>query len=148
MSWSLLVGVAALSMASCTEATSPPPPSARVYALEAIDDHPLPAATWASATDTSMVVWETLTLDDAGRAVTVSHQRYVSQGRPAQEWTVSRVAAYRVQGDSIEVGWFHACVDLCPPNAVGQVADSTLTLRAKIIDVHVPVFRYRLVGSY
>jgi len=138
--------VLALTM-GCHDTTAPPAQSARVYVLESVNGQPVPVFLGGSTT----VVWATLTLDVAGNAITVDHNRSVFQNTSSEN-TYSVRREYRVRGDSIEIGAFKPCPPgaLCIANTLGVIADSTvaLTIGYNPYPTNPIVYLYRLVQSY
>ncbi len=137
--WLLSIGCA-LAAVAC-DSTTPAP--TRTYSLETIGDQPLPAIVAAGGGDTVIVLDETLTLFGTGRARAISHIRHTYLTYPSEERTITTGSEYRIRGDSIEVGFFGRCLDLCPNRSFGLVTDSLITLTAEIMPPG-PISRYRL----
>jgi hypothetical protein len=131
----------------CHDTTAPPTPSARLYVLESVNGQPVPVNLGGSTS----VLWATLTLDVAGKAITVDHVKSVFQGN-ASESTYSLRREYRIRGDSIEIGSFTPCPPgaLCVANQLGVVADSTvaLTVGYNPYPTNPIIYLYRLIQSY
>jgi hypothetical protein len=144
-----LLPVVALTTA-CHEATAPPQAISRLYILESIDGRPLPTITSAGAGDTTTMLWATFTLDPVGNAVEVDHRRHVYLTNPAEETTFAAHYEYRTTGDSVTVGSFMPCPDLCPSNRVGILSDSMLALTVGYnpYPINPTVYLYRLIKSY
>lgn len=130
----LVLGLA-LTM-GCHDTTAPTTPNSRLYILESIKGQPLPAITSAGAGDTITMLWSTITLDPVGNAVEVAHQRHAYLTFPAEEATYAQRYEYKITGDSITVGSFQRCVDLCPSNRVGCSRIQRSRLRLATILIH------------
>jgi len=137
-------------MIGCHDTTAPTTPNSRLYILESIKGQPLPAITSAGAGDTVTMLWSTITLDPIGNAVEVVHQRQAYLAFPAEETTYAQRYEYKITGDSITVGSFQRCVDLCPSNRVGLLSDSTvaLTFGYSPYPLNPTIYLYRLVKAY
>jgi hypothetical protein len=143
-----VVGLA-LTM-GCHDTTAPPAPNSRLYILESIRGQPLPTIASAGAGDTVTMLWSTITLDPVGNAVEVVHRRQAYLTFPAEETTYAQRYEYRITGDSITVGSFQRCVDLCASNRVGLLSDSTiaLTVGYNPYPLNPTIYLYRLVKTY
>lgn len=143
----LLVAVA--SVLACHESTAPQSET-RIYVLQSINGNPLPVVTGAGAGDTLTALWATLTLEPNGNATTIDHYRHVYLAYPAEEKTLAVRLQYRVSRDSITVGWFGQCVDICAWNRVGSITDSSVSLIESYNPYPTPseVRLYRLIQSY
>jgi hypothetical protein len=139
------------STVGCREATTPSTTVSRIYVLETLNGQPLPAILSAGQSDTTRVLWATLTLDATGTAVIIEHRLRVSPTNVADEATFTSRFDYRITGDSITVGSFQAC-QCCLPCAfpleqVGRVTGTTLTLTFRI-NPPPPTYLYRLAQTY
>jgi hypothetical protein len=133
---------------ACDSVTAPPSGQSRLYVLTDIDGTAVPAALITGIGDTTTVFWATLSLDPSGQAIRATQFRHAYLNyRPDTTTTVS-VRRYREEGDSITVGFFTTCPDICLPNEVGRLADSTLTLTFDIRPRTDRVYRYRLAATY
>jgi len=137
----------AYALTSCSsDTTRPPLRNTRSYALESFDGKSLPTV-FESDEITLTALSGSLVLDSTGnsRAVTHVHQNPVNLG-PA-DFDTSIPGEYRFQGDSIEIGYFGSCRDLCIPNRYGTFTDSTVTLVDPIfMGTGAHTFLYRLVS--
>ena len=142
--------ISLLVLAACSDGTAPPQASTRLYVLESINGNPLPTITSAGAGDTVTVLWATLTLGSAGDAVTVDHVRHAYLAYPPQEQTFGSRYQYRVTGDSITVGFFGQCWDLCISNRVGAISESSVSLIDSYNPYPVPsiIRLYSLINTY
>lgn len=143
----LLLLVSALA---CHGSTTEPTVS-RLYVLESVNGQPLPAILSAGQSDTTKVLWATVTLDASGTAVITEHRLRVSPTKPIDEVTYTSRYDYRIAGDSITVGSFQTC-PCCLPCAfplqqVGQVTAATLTLTFQT-NPSAPTYFYRLAQTY
>jgi len=142
--------ISLLVLAACSDGTAPPQASNRLYVLESINGNPLPTITSAGAGDTVTVLWATLTLGPAGDAVTVDHLRHAYLAYPPEEQTFASQYEYRITGDSITVGFFGQCLDICISNRVGAITESS----GSLIDSYNPyptpsiIRLYRLIHTY
>ena len=132
----------------CESTTAPVANQTRLYVLADIDGQAIPATTGSQVGDTTTVLWGTVTLDANGRAVVTQHYRYVWRNYPPDTSTLVLVEKYMAAHDSITVGSFARCPDLCAPNMVGQLSDSTLTLTYDVLPRSDAVYRYRLSTTY
>ena len=141
--------VATVSTLACHESTAPQG-TTRVYVLESINGNPPPAITSAGAGDTVTVLWGTLTLNPNGDAVTVDHLRHAYLAYIPEQKTSAFRYQYRLAGDGITVGFFGHCPDICIPNRVGTITESSLSLIESYNPYPVPsVIRlYRLIDIY
>lgn len=149
----LTCSTALLALAVCTLAcheSTAPHGTTRVYVLDNINGNPPPAITSAGAGDTLTVLWATLTLGPDGNAVTIDRFRHAYLAYPPQESTRSWRYQYRVAGDSITVGYFGKCPDICISNQVGVIADSSVSLIESYNPYPVPsvIRRYHLINTY
>jgi hypothetical protein len=137
-------------MMGCHDTTAPMTPSSRLYTLETIKGQPLPTITSAGAGDTITMLWSTITLDPVGNAVEVLHQRQAYLTYPTEETTYVQRFDYRIAGDSITIGSFQRCVDLCASNRVGFLSDSTIALSVGYDPnpSNQTVYIYHLVRAY
>jgi len=135
---------------ACHESSAPHQATTRVYVLESINGNPPPTVTSSGAGDTVTVLWATLTLGPTGDALTVDHLRHAYLAYPPQEQTLASPSEYRVTGDSITVGFFGQCQDLCIRNRVGVITESSVSLIDDYNPYPVPsVIRvYRLIDTY
>ena len=144
----VLVLAAALTMA-CNDSAAPPPPEVApgTYILETINGRPVPTFVSSDQTDTSFVLWATLTLDGAGKAVRTEHYRHVYPPNRTEEGTFIAHREYRIIDDSITVGIFTPCgpLALCEGNKAGKITGTTLTLAYE--NPTAPIFLYRLANS-
>ena len=102
---------------ACRESTAPPITGA--YALESINNQPIPANIQAEAGDTITVIWSDLTLDASGKAQLSEHIRYVHPGSPPGEVNYTTGYSYRVTGrDVIGQTIIFDYSPPCPPNAL------------------------------
>jgi hypothetical protein len=134
----------ALTM-GCHDATAPATPRTRLYVLESVNGRPVPVNLGGS----DSVLWATLALDPAGNAITVDHIKSVFQNN-SSESTYSLRFEYRIRGDSIEIGSFQPCPDICAGNRVGVISDSTvvLTVGYNSYPTNPIIYLYRLIQSY
>ena len=135
---------------ACSDATSPPRPAVtqKYYVLVSIDGNPVPANLSAGPADTLTVLDGALLLQTSDSAKEINHERDVAPGYPTSVFTDTLRRSYRIQGDSIEVGFFEGCRDLCIPNEVGRYDDSTLTLARDYSPGSTgPEYLYRLVAD-
>jgi hypothetical protein len=113
--------------------------------LVTIDGQPLPAVLNAGQSDTTRILWATISLDADGKAYTADHWRRVYPPNQTEEATLSLEQEYRISGDNITVGSFTPCRDTaaCIGNKTGRITDSTLTL--SFTDSGAPVYFYELM---
>jgi hypothetical protein len=131
-----------LLLAGC-DATAPRLGSARLYQLTSVDNVALPVVINATNGDTTSLLSTTLTLDDAHHALTVSQYHYNYATAPDTTVTVAFRSAWRQHGDSIAIGYFGRCVDLCPLNETGTVIGPAITLTSSGL-----AYRYQLAAVY
>ena len=146
---STMVLAATLATLGCHDTTAPAGIT-RIYVLESVNGNPLPTITSAGAGDTVTALWATLTLTPDGQAVMVDHLREAYLAYPPEERTLASQYQNTIAGDSITVGFFGTCLDLCISNQVGSIADSSVSLIEGYNPYPVPsVIRlYRLIDSY
>jgi hypothetical protein len=138
----------ALVILGCESATAPVPNQRRLYVLADVDGQPLPAVMGSQVGDTDTVLWATVTLDAAGHAVLMKRYRHAYLAYPPDTSTSVSEMNYLAAGDSITVGFFGPCMDLCAPNLVGQLTDSVLTLTYDVTPRFDPLYRYQLSATY
>ena len=138
---------------ACYDGTSPSTlPAYRYFVLESVDQRAIPTIISAGAGDTTQVLWSTVTLDSAGRAVTINHLSHVYLQYPSEESTLVWQQAYRMKGDSIEIGSFKPCPGtvMCAGNLHGKLVDSTLTIAESYnpYPTNPIIYTYHLVQAY
>jgi hypothetical protein len=99
----------------------------RSYALVGFDGESLPV-TFESGPSAFTILSGTLVLDSTGIATNVTHARATPSNFGPPEFDTSKPGEFRIQGDSIEIGYFTSCPDLCIPNRYGVISDSSVTL--------------------
>jgi hypothetical protein len=92
----------------CSDTTAPVKIPTQ-FVLENINGRQLP--TYLSATPglTPTILWASLTLEEAGKAVMTEHRREFD----GTETTITNNFDYKIHGNAFEVGFFGTC----PPNA-------------------------------
>ena len=138
----LLCGVAA----ACRESTAPRT-TLRVYVLDSIDAHALPAVVSAFDGDTTVVRGAVLTLNQDGHAMRVEQLHSTYRAYPPADTTITQQLGYRIARDSITVGYFTSCRGLCAPDEVGAFTDSALTLTYDVSPRFDPVYYYQRVDT-
>ncbi len=138
----------ALVILGCESATAPVPNQRRLYVLTDVDGQPLPAVMGSQVGDTNTILWATVTLDATGHAVLMKRYGHAYLAYPPDTSTSVSELKYLAAGDSITIGFFGPCIDLCAPNLVGQLADSVLTLTYDVTPRFDPLYRYRLSATY
>ena len=118
--------------------------TSRLYVLESINGQHVPAIQSAGAGDTLWVVWSTITLGADGKADIVDHVKHAHLNYGAEENTYLRNQPYRISGDSLTIGSYQGCPDICASPVVGLLADSTLTISPPSAAVQL----YRLTQTY
>jgi hypothetical protein len=119
-----------------------------VYALQAIDDRPVPVVLFDSAVDATTILSDTLTLDGAGHAVRVRLLRHARIGAGVREDTFSQRFDYRIAGDSITLSF--PCggpLVLCPVGEIGIISDTAMVLVPDIRPAAGPTLQYGLSRS-
>ena len=137
-----------LLLLGCESVAAPTSGRSRLYVLSDVDGIVVPATLPTLVGDTTTILWATVTLDATGQAVSTTRLRHVYLSYPPDTTTTVLIRKYREEGDSITVGYFATCRDICLPNSVGLLTDSTLTLTWDIIPRTDPVYRYRLSATY
>lgn len=137
---------ASFALAACGDAMSPPKVvTKRVYALEKVSGRPVPAVVDSGPIEIYSVLDGTLTLESNDSSISQLHAITSSPQYGEYETNVTTRGEYKIVGDSIQVGFFGACRDICAPNRIGAYGDSTLTLTNEIRIPSAPVYLYRLV---
>jgi hypothetical protein len=133
-----------LALAACSDASSPPPKGPRkVYVLVSVNGAPLPAILASGSLETTWALRGTLTLGPGDSATEVLVQRDSSQWGDSQGPYTMR-GRFKITGDSIATGFFGHCRDICPPNRIGIIADSTVSLTYEVFPPSDPVYVYRI----
>jgi hypothetical protein len=137
----LMLGLALVTM-SCSDSTAPKRYSPS-YALTSVNGQSVPAEMVSipgtlSITDVS----GTLSLNPDGSAVVLTHIHRVDASTGTLDYDQVDSVDYRIHGDSIEVGIFGPCPNICVPNLEGTVTPSTVTLTPKQTPRLPPIFRY------
>ena len=136
-----------LALFACGDGTTSPLLRVqRSYVLESVDDLPLPA-TFESDDVTLTALSGFLTLDSIGSTTWVTNVHQSPDNFGDGNFVTSIPGEYRFRGDSIEIGYFGRCRDLCIENRLGVTTDSTLSLYDPIFMGGSHSFRYRLVNS-
>jgi hypothetical protein len=140
--------VMALAMAACSnESTRPGPRVTQNYVLESLDGRSLPTI-FESDDVTLTALSGTLALDSTGSSTSITHVNQVPDNFGPNEYDTVARGEYRFRGDSIEIGSFSKCQDLCVPNRLGVVSDSSLTLEYfTFMGTGPHIFLYRLVAA-
>lgn len=122
--------------------------TARVYNLETVDGHKLPAIWNVSGGDTSWVRWGKVMLELNGRATLIDYSTHTYHGVRAGGGTNTVHARYTIHADSIEIGAPRTCAVPCFLGHYGVISDSvlTLTLHTKPATFW-PVYRYHIIAS-
>jgi hypothetical protein len=96
------------------------------------------------------MLWSTLSLDTVGKAEEIDHWRHVYLAYPAEDNTYAARYEYKTSGDSITIGSFTPCRDICASNRIGLLSDSTIALTVSYnpYPTNPIVWLYRLVQSY
>ena len=114
-----------VSTIGCHDSTAPLALPAQ-FNLENINGRQLP--TYFSPTPglTPTIVWASLTLDNAGKAVMIEH-RLAFDGT---ETTITNTLDYRIKGNQIEIGSFEPCAPNanCAANFIGTISGEALSL--------------------
>jgi hypothetical protein len=126
-SWKCLPLV--FTVLACQDGTAPPSTSG-AYVLESVGTRPLPATIHSGEGYATIVLWSTLSFDQAGHAVLVERMRLTSPNAPATEVTHRTDYSYRVTGERITFDYSPPC----PPNALcvepprGELGTSSVLL--------------------
>lgn len=140
---SIIVALAGVLAAGCSDATAPPQRVTALYVLESIGGQLLPATFSPSPIETATVLWGTVNLDARGNA-TVVERRLSASTTYQRERTIARLTPYEIDAETITIG--HTCVHhplaSCAPTRVGQITGSMLTLSTDF--GRPPVYLYRL----
>jgi hypothetical protein len=131
---------------SCSEVTRPAP-TRKFYVLESVDGHPVPAVVYSAPIETYTALDGALLLQTSDSAKEIFHARDSLTGYGTSVGTDTIRGSYRIDGDSIEVGFFGRCRDICAPNRIGRYDDSTITLTYAFFPPSGPVYAYRLVAD-
>jgi hypothetical protein len=137
----LMLGLVSFTT-SCSDATAPRSYSPS-YALTSVNGQSVPAEVVSipgvlSITDVS----GTLSLNPDSSAVVLTHIHRVDASTGTLDYDQVDSVDYRIHGDSIEVGIFGPCPNICVPNLEGTVTPSTVTLTPKQTPRLPPIFRY------
>ena len=137
-----------LALSACgNDATRPGLRVTRSYVLESIDGQTLPT-NFEAASPSLTALSGTLSLDSTGSSTATTHVHQTPSNFDPSDFDTVLRGEYRFRGDSIEIGFFGTCRDLCVPNRLGVVSDSTLVLEYLIFMGSGPhSFLYRLVSS-
>lgn len=134
---------------ACRNATEPQPVRiSGLYSLEDVNGVPLPATISAGAGDTTYIVSSILSLDSDGAAVTTNTLRHIYLQYPPEETTYVLQQAYRLTGDSIEIGAFEPCPG--PVECVGNIHGTFDTSDVTVAEFYNPYptnpirYHYRL----
>ena len=112
------------------------------YALQSIDDRPLPTFLLATSGPVTTITSGSLTLDGAGKAVLSQH---FLEG--SDEGTSTVTHDYKITGTEIEIGTFDSCVTILScPNAHGSIEGSQLRLGIDLGQRFV-TYKYQLSGN-
>ncbi len=141
---------ACAALLACSDALRFPGTTARtqrVYVLESVDGHPVPTVVYSGPIETYTAIDGELLLQTLDSAKEIRHARdsLPQYGTTVYLDTLQR--SYIIYGDSIAVGFFGECRDICAPNRIGRYDDSTLTLTDQIYPPTNAVYQYRLVAN-
>jgi hypothetical protein len=142
----LVALLASALLLACSDATSPPRPATtqKLYALVSVDGQAVPTVIDSGAVGWLNVLGGSLALQTGDSAKEMFHQLDVSVQFGTQDESMIRPGSYVISADSIEVGFFGPCRDICVPNRIGRYEDTLITL-AYDIRPHGAVYLYRLV---
>ena len=146
----LVALTSAAAILACSDATSPPRPAVtqKYYVLESIDGNRVPVILGSGPAETLTVLAGALLLQSSDSSKEIKRGRDAVTGYPTYDFSDTLHSSYRIHGDSIEVGFFGACRDICYPNRAGRYDDSTITLALQFSPGAIgPVYLYRLVAD-
>jgi hypothetical protein len=135
-------------LGGCGGATSPGSVvNRRVYRLERVGGGELPVEVDSGAAGVTSLKSEFLTLESNDSALSEAHTVLSSPPGADVPAIINTLGTYRITGDSIEVGVFGSCPGSCPPNRVGVVADSSVTLISKTQGPTDRIYLFRLISD-
>ena len=131
---------------ACSDATKPSGTLVdRFYVLESVNGLAVPAILLSDSSEKFIVLEGGLRLRIDQTSEERVHEVDSTSQFGASEYDNITPASYEITGDSIEVGWFGGCRDLCRPNRVGRYSDSTITLANQGFPENGQVYLYRIV---
>jgi hypothetical protein len=140
--------VTAAAFLGCSgDATKPVPLTQRSYQLVSIDGRSLPTTLFSGPIETYTIFDGSLILFSNDSSVEAEHARDSLPQYGVSEVHLTQQGHYRVDGDSIVTGFLGQCRDICVPNRVGHIDDSTVTLTYQEYPPDLPVYRYRLIAA-
>jgi len=135
-------------LGGCGGATSPRSVvNRRVYQLVTLGGAALPVEVDSGAAGVTSLMSERLTLESNDSSMSEAHTVLSSPPSADVPATINTLGTYRITGDSIEVGVFGSCPGSCPPNRVGAVADSSVTLISKLRGPTDRIYLFRLISD-
>jgi hypothetical protein len=127
---------------SCSDSTAPKRYSP-AYSLTSVNGQSVPADMVSIPGTLSITaISGALSLSADGSADMVTRFHRVDASTGTHDYDQEDVLEFRIHGDSIEIGIFGPCPQICAPNLEGTVTPSTVTLTPKQAVHAPPLFRY------